>query len=485
MAAEASPPIRIVVLCLAFALAASVLFLAGPLAERSGAQEGSEQGSGCPSDDPTVYCEPTHTTPDDEPPEEPTGENPLGEGTYEDPDAPPAPEDIQPDDEAPPEGTVEVEGGATASNDTLIVTYEESAAEAEKDAAKADAEAAVDSEVAVIDAEVVEVPEAASGDDLEARKEGLEADAAVESVDYDELIEISWTPNDPLYVHSQQANIRAVDALRAWNFNRGGGSRIAILDTGCFMAHSDLRYKVVAQRDLFNKDPYANDAHGHGTHVASIAAARTNNGLGMAGGAPGAKILCGRITDDGGFSSNSKILNGLKWAMNNNADVVNLSFGRGSYSQALANMMQTLYQRGIFVAASSGNDNLVKQADYPSAYPYVMAVAGTTRDGSDRYHTGANSGSNCGPYVDIAAPGVTIWGADVGSGRNGYTLKTGASMAAPHVSAAAALLVQRGMKAHAIHSRLQRSADDRGNPGRDHCFGSGLVDFHGAITLID
>lgn len=483
MAAEASPPpLRIVVLCLAFVIAAMALFLAGPLAERGSAQDGAGLGNGCPSEDPTVYCGPIESAPDDDPPAEPEGENPLGEGTHEDPNAPLAPDDYQPEDSPSPEGTVEV-NGETASDDTLIVTYEEDATVAEQEEAKDEVSAETDYEVPEIDAEIVEVPEAATGKQLETTKEELEADPAVETVDYDGTMELAWSPNDPTFRQGGQGNLTAVDALRAWNVHRGAGARIAIIDSGCFRAHNDIGAKVVKQHDFFNQDLYANDPIGHGTHVASTAAARTNNGLGIAGGAPGAHLICARITDNQGYTNASLMLKGLRWALNNNADVVNLSFGGGAYNQSLANMMKILYNQGVFVAGAAGNNNQNKTADYPSAYDTVMAVGGTTRHGTEKYYD-PPFGSNCGPYVDISAPGESIWGAGIKS-RNYYFPNSGTSMASPHVAAAAALLIANGVPPERVHYRLQSTADDRGPAGRDTCFGAGLVDYHGALTLTD
>lgn len=136
--------------------------------------------------------------------------------------------------------------------------------------------------------------------------------------------------------------------------------------------------------------------------------------------------------------------------------------------------------RGIFIVAAAGNENRYKEYDFPAAYAGVMAVAGTEKDGTGRYVT-SRGGSNWGPYVDIAAPGESIWGARRGS-RNKYTAENGTSSATPHVAAAGALLAAKGARSPQIKRAIIRTANDRGTPGRDNKFGHGLVDFDGSVN---
>lgn len=270
-----------------------------------------------------------------------------------------------------------------------------------------------------------------------------------------------------------------MDAPRAWNRSLGG-TRVAVLDSGCYKGHLELNEgKVVAQTDKYYNDGIANDENGHGTHVTSILAADTNNGVGISGGAPGARILCAKVMSNSGSSTTDVVMEGMRWAKANGARVINMSLGGGSYQQSFADLTASMYSSGIFVVAASGNDNAYRRAYYPAAYPGVMAVAGTERDGTGRYLT-QNGGSNWGPYVDIAAPGESIWGASI-SGSNGYVLYNGTSMATPHVAAAGAILASKGARAPAIFKSLRATADDRGARGRDNVYGSGLVDFHGGL----
>lgn len=419
--------------------------------------------------------------PDAPPKTDPTGPNPLGSPAVEDTTAVTPPEDEQgPPEAAPEEPTVALPDGNEAAAGELIVNYDEDVAEAGQASLRQRSDATLENDFPEIDAEVVALPEAAdTAEALRSEKERLEADPAVEHVDYNYVVEALWSPDDPYFRQGYQGNVRAVDALRAWNHTRGG-TRVAVLDSGCSKAHYELNEgKVIAQTDKHYDDGLANDLNGHGTHVSSILAADTNNGIGIAGGAPGASILCAKVLGNDGLTTTDNIMEGMRWAREKGARVINMSLGGAGYQRSFSELTTSMYRRGIFVVAASGNDNAYREAAYPAAYPGVMGVGGTTRDGTERYLT-EFGGSNWGPYVDIAAPGESIWGASI-TGKNDYALYNGTSMATPHVAAAGALLAAKGARAPDIFRSLQATADDRGARGRDDKFGHGLVDYHGAM----
>ena len=438
--------------------------------------------------DPSDVASPTVTTPDDAPPlGEIAGDNPLGEPTVEDVSEPVAPADEQPPSAAPDEATVDAGAGdGLVDANELIVVYKEGTTQDQRlTAVNGAGEASADYPEISTSVVSVSPPSAeATADErlsaLDQAKAELAADPNVEAVEYDDAFEaVAWSPNDPRYRGGYQGNIRAVDAPRAWSYARGP-TKVAVLDSGRYRGHVDLDgTKVVQQRDFAYNDPYADDRVGHGTHVASILAAQTNNGAGIVGGAPAAQIMCAKVTNDVGAATNSNILDGLSWALNNNAKVVNMSLAGGRHSRAIARLTLRMYNDQVFIAAAVGNDNQRQRVNYPAAYPGVMGVAGTERDGNGRYLT-QNGGSNWGPYVDIAAPGESIWGAAVAY-PNAYTMKSGTSMASPHVAAAGALLKARGYGAPFVHRQLTITADDRGPAGCDEYYGCGLVDFHGAV----
>ena len=407
----------------------------------------------------------------------PAGPNPLGVPTVERESEPV--EEQGPPESVPEEPTVRLPDGTEAVADELIVNYED-AVTAGRASLRQKTGATLEMSFPEIDAEVVALEEAAgTAGELEAEKAAFERDPAVEAVDYNYVVRAAWSPNDPYFRGGSQGNVHAVDALRAWNHSRGA-ARVAVLDSGCRKGHLELNEgKVVKQADLYYKDGVANDEYGHGTHVASILAADTNNGVGIAGGAPGARILCAKVLSNSGGSTSDVIMDGMRWAKANGARVINMSLGGAGYQRSFAELTDSMYEGGVFVVAAAGNDNAYRKAVYPAAYPGVMAVGGTERDGTGRYLT-QNDGSNWGPYVDIAAPGEGIWGAAIG-GNDRYVAYNGTSMATPHVAAAGAILASKGARPPEVFKSLRATADDRGARGRDDVYGSGLVDFHGGL----
>lgn len=372
---------------------------------------------------------------------------------------------------------VTLPGGTEAAAGELIVGYEEGVTETGQADLRREASATLEKDFPEIDAEVVDLAHTAgTAEELAAEKARIEADPAVEYVDYNYVVRAAWSPNDPYYRGGSQANIRVVDAPRAWDRSRGG-VRVAVLDTGCYRGHRELNGgKIVAQTDKYYGDGIADDRQGHGTHVASILAADTDNGIGIAGGAPAAQLLCAKVIGDGGTTTTDVVMDGMRWAKTNGAKVINMSLGGAGYQRSFDELATSMYESGVFVVAASGNDDAYTRAYYPAAYPDVMAVAGTTRDGTRRYAT-ATGGSNWGPYVDIAAPGESIWGASI-AGSDRYVLYSGTSMATPHVAAAGAILAARGARASDVFGSLLATAEDRGAVGRDDVYGAGLVGYH-------
>ncbi|QIN80176.1 S8 family serine peptidase [Rubrobacter marinus] len=197
--------------------------------------------------------------------------------------------------DAPPGGAVEAEDGEVYAAARLVVTYEEGAPEAAEEGAVEEVEGKVQEEIAPLDAEVVALPEVADEqpgearqDALEQARQELESEPGVEEVSFDYLRRPTYTPNDAGF--PEQYGLKKPGFPQAWGSSRGDdgdGVRIAVVDTGIDAGHPDLRGKVAAQRDFVDGDGIAeDDAEGHGTHVAGIAAAATNNRAGIAGGCP-------------------------------------------------------------------------------------------------------------------------------------------------------------------------------------------------------
>ncbi|MDQ1500845.1 MAG: hypothetical protein QOI86_4185, partial [Actinomycetota bacterium] len=255
---------------------------------------------------------------------------------------------------------------------------------------------------------------------------------------------------------------------------------VAVVDTGVEAAHEDLAGVVLPGWDAIADAPGATtDVYGHGTHVAGIVAAVAGNGVGGSGAAAGVRILPVRVLDDAGQGWSSTIADGIRWAADHGADVINLSLGgttpSGVYDAAIDYAVNV---RGVVVVASAGNDyQSGNPMEYPASDPDAIAVGASTASGVRA------SFSSTGGYVALAAPGSSILapcppGGQVCGGNSGYARLSGTSMAAPFVSAAAALLraARPGASPAQVRAWLTATATDAGSPGRDDEFGAGIVD---------
>jgi subtilisin family serine protease len=258
-------------------------------------------------------------------------------------------------------------------------------------------------------------------------------------------------PNDPSF--SAQWSLGAINAVGGWSTYPGsytstGGVPIAIIDTGVYAAHPDLSAHVLTSlgancvSGTCSGSASSADDFGHGTHIAGIAAASTNNGAGIAGVAISSPIIPIKALDNQGSGSYAAIANGILWAAAHGARVINLSVGGPGYDATLCNAVASAISDGTLVIAAAGNDG-VNTPEYPAACPGAVGVAATSSTG------GSPAWSNYGsPDVFISAPGVdvysTMWpgASQLGTtcGQQLYCSLQGTSMASPHVAALAALL---------------------------------------------
>jgi serine protease len=314
-----------------------------------------------------------------------------------------------------------------------------------------------------------------------------------------------------------------VNAPAAWGrmnaVGRPGGSgvKVAVLDTGVayathrrFRRSPDLHNRFVRGYDFVDRDPYPDDLNGHGTHVASTIAESTGNGFGVTGLAYGARLMPVRVLNRSGTGDSVTISAGIRYAARHGAKVINLSFEfdasvtRGQIPDIL-DALRYARRKGALVVAASGNFSAHTVA-YPARASTVMAVGATTE------HLCQADYSNSGSNLDVVAPGGGL-DADLPgdpnchpgaepAGRDVYQMTfthgsvrsfglpsgyEGTSMATPHVSATAALIIaSRVIGAHPtpaqIASRIRRTARDLGAPGRDSRYGYGLVDAARAVT---
>ncbi|HEX9094305.1 MAG TPA: S8 family peptidase, partial [Coriobacteriia bacterium] len=291
------------------------------------------------------------------------------------------------------------------------------------------------------------------------------------------------TPTDPRY--PEQWGLPAISAPAAWDSTTGTmGVTVAVVDTGVQLDHPDLvaRVDTVNDYDFVNLDSDASDDEGHGTHVAGIAAATMNNGAGGSGTAPGVAVLPIKVLDSKGTGWDSDVADGIRWAADHGADVINLSLGSSAPSTYEEDAVAYAQSAGCLVVAATGNDGGAVLS-YPANYPGVIGVAAVDATLQRAWF------SNYGPHADISAPGVNILSTYLTSPpERGYKTLSGTSMATPFVAGVAALLKSADPDATPalITSALQSTAIDLGAPGRDDYYGFGLVDAHaGLARLID
>lgn len=364
---------------------------------------------------------------------------------------------------------------AAAASGEYLIGYTPGASAAEREARIAALGGRLIRTLPQLSADLVAFPMAqiAAGSPAETRLlDTLATEAGVSYVEpnYVYSVDASYQPNDALL--SQQYGWAQVSAYDGWAVSRGGSSVvIAIVDSGVQLDHPDLRTKLVAGYDFVDEDSNASDGYGHGTHVAGIAAALTNNGAGIAGACPECRLMPVRVIGSGGTGFAADIAQGIVFAADNGARVINLSLG-GPGSTVLKNAVDYARTKGVFLACAAGNRATSSTAEaYPAAYDACFAVAATnSADARASY-------SNYGPWVEVAAPGDRILSTYPDST---YRLLSGTSMAAPHVAGLAGLLASRGYTADAMRERMCASAD--AIPGTGANWSCGRIDFMRALS---
>jgi subtilisin family serine protease len=280
-----------------------------------------------------------------------------------------------------------------------------------------------------------------------------------------------------------------ISASEAWDLYTGGSDVIiAVIDTGVDLDHPDLAAKITsgsqAGYNFISPGANPNDDNGHGTHVAGIAAAASNNGKGVAGVSWGAKIMPLKILDSGGGGTTYNLSQAIMYAADHGAKVINMSLGGNcgpGWPDVEAAIDYAVDKGGLLIAAS-GNDYSAS-VFCPGAINGVMAV-GATDDDDFRA-----SYSNYGSALDVVAPGSSIYSTLIDSnpaGAGTYGYNSGTSMASPHAAGLAALLwsyapdLSRGQ----IESIIQGTADDLGSSGWDQYYGYGRINARRALEIV-
>ena len=387
----------------------------------------------------------------------------------------------------------------------LIVKFRPGVSKAVRAATVATEGAVVLRHLLVPDYALVRVPEGQEEEFL-AR---LEANPRVEGAERNVIRQATFVPNDPGYPY--QWHMPQIQMELAWDVANGSGVIVAVIDSGVayenyagFVQAPDLAgTSFTAGYDFVNSDTHPNDDDGHGTHVTGTIAQTTNNSLGVAGVAYGATIMPIKVCDNMGCPLADEV-DGIMWATDHGADVMNLSLG-GAYASVEETAINYALSNGVVVVAAAGNAN-ASGLDCPACLPGVIAVGATdyNRNRAPYSNYGCGVGGHC---LDVVAPG-----GDTSVDLNGdtyvdgvlqqtfefvckwppvppdftsfvYCFFQGTSMASPHVAGAAALLldVNPSLTVQQVGDCLRDTALDRGAAGYDTVYGHGLIQVRDAL----
>jgi serine protease len=321
------------------------------------------------------------------------------------------------------------------------------------------------------------------------------------------------TPDDPVFEQGLQWGLERIGAPGAWARGTGAGITIAIVDSGVDLAHEDLAPQLAGHVSCVGAEGSAaacrgsgQDDNGHGTHVAGIALASTDNGRGVASVAPDADLLAVRVLENSCAGSDpctatgsaGDVAAGIRWAADHGADVINLSLGGGTLQGVLGcafcDAVEYAWSQGAIPVIAAGNDSAL-----PAGFSdeHALVVTATTRADTRASYSNASSGLLRNARWPVSAPGgegetdpndcatggipkgilSTYWAEGQ---QNGYACLAGTSMAAPHVSGALAVLRSTGLSPQASVDRLLATTQDLGAPGRDTEYGIGRIDLGAA-----
>ncbi|MGI8588134.1 MAG: S8 family serine peptidase [Chloroflexia bacterium] len=316
----------------------------------------------------------------------------------------------------------------------------------------------------------------AAGLDVAATVAALRANPDVEYAEPDYITHADLVPNDPHYADDEWW-LTAMQAQAAWDISTGNpGITIAVLDTGIATDHPDFAGRIIPGHNFVSNNSDVYDDNGHGTHVSGIASAAGNNGVGIAGISWQSKILPGKVLNAKGQGSTYDFAQGIRWAADNGARVINISAGADFSTETEHDAIKYARSKGTVIVAAAGNTP-DGRPEYPAGYDEVIAVsASSQRDSVAGF-------SSYGDYVDLAAPGINILSTWVSNHKTGYMSESGTSMASPMVAGAAALVlsINPNLTPDQVQLLLEETADDIGDPGFDQKSGWGRVNLLHAL----
>jgi serine protease len=295
----------------------------------------------------------------------------------------------------------------------------------------------------------------------------LKQDPRVEHVEPMVVYKALYTPNDPMM--GDQWGMKRIGAESAWNMSCGQGVVVAILDTGVSCSLSDSAVKCGGGQSFANDSSSddTEDRHSHGSHVAGTVAQATNNGLGTVGLAYCASIMPVKVLTDEGFGSNEGISEGIRWATDNGANVINMSLGGPFPSDVIEDAVNYAHDHGVSVICAAGNSG--GPVGFPAAFDNSIAVSALDKNDNLAHF------SSRGPQVAISAAGVDVLQQTIGGddGKGEFKKFSGTSMSSPSIAAEAALIYSSGITApDAVKAKMQSTADPKDDREK---FGAGIA----------
>ncbi len=306
----------------------------------------------------------------------------------------------------------------------------------------------------------------------------LLADPRIASIEPNYRMHMLQVPNDPVY--SREYWTRSTNLEPAWDITTGAPSVIvAVVDSGVYADHPDLKGKLLPGFNFIDNSTNVGDdsPSQHGTIVSLVAAARGNDGVGIAGVAWEVKVLPVKVINSEGDGNSRIVANGIHWAADNGATVINLSIGGPEYSQSVAREIGYARTKNVTVVAAGGNQPT--ERDYPADDQNVITVGATDQNNNPADFTSVVN------KMDVAAPGVKITVSLPEKGNDLYAV-SGTSFSAPIVSGIVALMqsIRPGLRQEDALAILKSTARDIGTPGPDAASGAGLVDAAQALRAL-
>ncbi|WP_181778179.1 S8 family serine peptidase [Rossellomorea aquimaris] len=297
-----------------------------------------------------------------------------------------------------------------------------------------------------------------------------------ENIEYAEVDQLVYTqaaaPNDT-YFNNQSQDFQVMNVLEAWeNYEPSEEVTVAIVDSGIDLKHPELRSRLVEGKNFINEEEPPVDRSGHGTHVAGLVGAVTNNQMGIASAAKKVKLLPVKVFE-GRTTYMSTVIKGIRYAADNGADVINLSLGSYSNMQALEDAIDYAVEKGALVVGAAGNDD-EHAVLYPATYPNVLAVGSV-----DSTTLTKSTFSNYGETVDVSAPGTNIFSTWMG----GYESLDGTSMSTAIVSSVSSMVKQQYpfLKGMQVKDVLESSTTSLPEVDR---LGTGLINAEEALNYV-